>query len=251
VNAIAAVALVAMGTPAATAEQAEKSREPRKLKVVLWTGGGAHDYKAISQILCEDLPRIGPLEIHAVQDGKFLDERDQRPFDAILMNHCFGKRAGVLTPAQQVKLLSTIREGTGVAAVHCSYWSFGEWKDFREVFGATFIRHGRNAKIIVRFVDRQHPISRALPETIDLSCELYQSTPLAKDCHVLAVAKHAGTEAEHPSVWTKSYGKGRVVTILPAHPVDSFRVPDFQKLIVRGLLWSAGRLDAVEAERVK
>lgn len=211
----------------------------RKLRAVLWTGGGAHDYKAITEILTADLPKLLPVELQVVQDGSFLDSPEAGKLDVILMNHCFGKCPGVLTEPQQKKLLDAVRGGLGVVAVHCSYWSFGEWPEFHDLFGARFTVHGRNGKITVAIVDRGHPITKDLPPSFDVTCELYRSTPLAQDCHVLARARAEGSTEEFPTVWTKTFGQGRVVAILPAHAVESFRVPEFQKLITASMTWAA------------
>jgi len=155
------------------------------------------------------------------------------------MNHCFEAADGVLTQSQKRGLLEIIRGGVGVVAIHASYYSFGEWDEFREVFGAAFVRHGDVDVVIeVRVTDGNHAITRELAGSFELHSELYQSTPLADDCHLLAVAKEKGTEHEYPSVWTRNYGNGRVVTILPAHWPDSYHSAHFQKLIVEGVRWT-------------
>jgi len=92
--------------------------------------------------------------------------------------------------------------------------------------------------IEVRLVDRNHPVTRGLPESFEVHSELYESTPLAADCHLLAVAREKGTEQEYPSVWTKEYGDGRVVTILPAHWPDAYRSKDFQTLVAQSVNWA-------------
>ena len=60
---------------------------------------------------------------------------------------------------------------------------------------------------------------------------------------LLATAADEGATTAHPSVWTRNYGKGRVVTILPAHWPDAYNVKEFQQLIANSVLWAAGRLD--------
>jgi type 1 glutamine amidotransferase len=64
---------------------------------------------------------------------------------------------------------------------------------------------------------------------------------LAEDCHLLAVAKQKGTDTEYPSVWTRIFGQGRVVTILPAHWPDAYEKADFQKLIAASAKWATNR----------
>jgi len=213
---------------------------PAKLHGVLWVGGFAHDFDAFATITQESLPQRIAIELRVVRDGSFLDRPEADELDVIVMNHCFEKAEGVLSEAQKQKLLDLVRGGVGVVAIHASYYSFLDWDAVHDLYGARFTQHGSSEiNVDVRFVDRSHPITRDLPETFRVRTELYESTPLAEDCHVLAMAKEEGKEQEHPSVWTREYGKGRVVTILPAHWPEAYKVPEFQQLIANSVRWAA------------
>ena len=214
------------------------AKSPRR-RGVLWVGGFAHDFDAFAEIMTDFLPKRIPMDIEVVRDGGFLDSPQAQGLDVIIMNHCFESADGVLTEGQKGKLLETVRRGTGVVAIHASYYSFLEWDQCREIYGAKFIDHDEvDIMIEVRMVDRNHPVTRGLPESFAVHSELYQSTPLAADCHLLAVAREKGTETEYPSVWARKHGDGRVVTILPAHWPDAYRSEDFQKLIAQSVNWA-------------
>ncbi len=232
--------LVAAAIVPATAAGQTRSR---KLKAVLWIGGFAHDFEAVAKVIEPAMEKLIPAEIELVRGGKFLDRPDVGKLDVILMYHCYKEAKGVLTEKQQAKLLELVRGGMGVVALHASYYSFETWNEVRKLYGARFTRHGSTkALLVVRTVDKKHPIMKDLDDDFCVVSELYESTPLAKDCRVLGLAKEMGTDKEHPSVWTRTYGKGRVVTILPGHWADNFHVVGFQKLIARSALWVAGRL---------
>jgi type 1 glutamine amidotransferase len=213
-------------------------------RAVLWVGGYAHDFDAFAEIMTDFLAKQVLVDIEVVRDGSFLDSPQERKPDVIIMNHCFEYAEGVLTEGQKRKLLETVRAGTGVVAIHASYYSFVKWDQCRRIYGAKFIDHDEvDIMIEVRMVDRNHPVTRGMPESFEVHSELYESTPLADDCHLLAVAREKGTETEYPSVWTSKYGRGRVVTILPAHWPDAYRSEHFQKLIVQSVNWAMpGRL---------
>jgi type 1 glutamine amidotransferase len=208
---------------------------------VLWVGGFAHEFDEMARIMSEDLGKRLQVELTVVKDGAFLDAPGVKP-DVIIMNHCFEGPEGVLTEAQQAKLLEAVKGGGGVVGVHASYYSFVKWDAFRELFGARFTQHGSSdVRIAVWMVDRKHPITRPLAAGFEVTSELYESTPLAKDCRLLAVAREEGKEREWPSVWTRMHGKGRVVAILPAHFPEAYRNEEFQKLIANSVLWAARR----------
>ncbi|MHC4216022.1 MAG: ThuA domain-containing protein [Planctomycetota bacterium] len=213
---------------------------PPRLRAVLWVGGFAHDFDAFADIMTGFLPKQIPIDIEVVRDGTFLDSPDASKLDVIIMNHCFKTAEGVLTETQKTKLLELIRSGTGVVAVHASYYSFTEWDQCREIYGAKFIDHDEvDIMLEVSVTDQDHPITKGLPESFETHSELYQSTLLSADCHLLAMAKEKGTDTEYPSVWTRKYGQGRVVTILPAHWPDAYHSKPFQKLIAQSIKWAS------------
>jgi len=227
--------LIPLGTSAAPPE--------KKLKAVLWVGGFAHDFDAFAKIVAETVPKHLPIEIEVVRDGSFLDRPGAERLDVILMNHCHKSTKGVLSESQKEKLLKLVRGGTGVVAMHASYYSFLKWDEVRKLYGPRFTKHGKvDVYVNVRLLDKDHPVTKGLTD-FESHSELYQSTPLPDDCHLLAVAKEKGTEKEYPSVWTRNYGKGRVVTILIAHWPDAYRVEQFQKLIANSARWAAQESD--------
>ncbi|MGD0898403.1 MAG: ThuA domain-containing protein [Thermoguttaceae bacterium] len=234
---LAAVLLLAASLLAGTAAA---DGPKQKLNAVLWVGGHSHDFKAYGEILGEALPKLIAIDITVVRDGAFLDAAEVGKLDVILMNHCFDSDRGVLNDAQKQKLLELVRGGVGVVGIHASYYSFVKWDDFRELFGTRFIKHGSsNVFVTVRITNDQHPITRGVPSSFEVKSELYESKPLAEDCRVLAVAKEKGKDRELPSVWTRDFGKGKVVTILPAHWPEAYRVDAFQKLIANSTVWAA------------
>jgi len=228
------------------------SQSSRKLDTVLWVGGFAHDYDAIGRIMTESLPTHVPMDIRLVRDGSFLDDIDDNPPDVILMNNCYraleDEKTGklIITESQRKKLLDLVRGGLGVVAVHASYYSFPDeqWNEFHELFGSRFIKHGSSKALLqVNTVDKSHPIMEDLADSFEIVSELYESQPLPDDCHVLARSREKGTDNVHPSVWTRMYGQGRVVTVLPGHWPDSYRIEGFQELIVASAKWVAYRID--------
>lgn len=228
--------------------QDDAGEEP--IRAALWVGGFAHDFDAFAAITADFLPKQVPIEMEVVRDGAFLDAPEADELDVIVMNHCFEAAEGVLSDGQKQKLLDLVRGGVGVVAVHASYYSFLDWEPIYELYGTRFTQHGSSEiNVDVRMVDRSHPITRDLPGTFRVRTELYESKPLAEDCHVLAVACEEGKDQEHPSAWTRAYGTGRVVTILPAHWPEAYEVPEFQKLIANSTLWAAGRLPEPETDQ--
>jgi type 1 glutamine amidotransferase len=214
----------------------------QNINAVLWIGGFAHEFEPAAKIIADDLKQRMSIDIEIVDNAAWLDTPEADKLDVILMHHCFKQVEGNITESQLQKLFELIRGGVGVVGIHASYYSFPERKDMRELFGTQFIKHGSSDVIaVVRTIEANHPIMKGLAPSFEVKTEVYESEPLAKDCLVLANAREKDKDAKHPSVWTRMYGKGRVVTMLPAHWPKSFEVEDFQALIASGTLWAAGR----------
>ena len=214
----------------------------QNINAVLWIGGVAHEFAPAAKIIADDLKQRMAIDIEIVDNAAWLDAPEADELDVILMHNCFKQAEGNITEAQLQTLFQLVRGGIGVVGIHASYYSFPEREDMRELFGTRFIKHGPSEAIgVVRTVDADHVIMKGLAPSFEVMTEVYESEPLAEDCHVLAKAKEKGKDAEHPSVWTRMYGQGRVVTILPAHWPKSFEQKDFQALIASGTLWAAGR----------
>ena len=215
----------------------------KKIKAVYWTGGTAHDYDAMTKVLPPVLTKLIDVDLKVCTDASWLDKPDAKQLDVIVMNHCHTNAKNILTETQKRTLLELVRGGVGVVAVHASYYSFVKWDEIRKFYGARFKTHASaKARVKVKTVDAKHPITKGLGDSFEVVSELYISTPLAKGCHLLATANEDDKDEWHPSIWTRMYGKGRVVTLLPGHWADSFKVKGFQQVIARSVQWAAGRL---------
>lgn len=220
-------------------------KKPEKLKALLWIGGHSHDFEALAEIITDFLPKQTPIEIEVVRDGSFLDSTKAGQIDVILMNHCYDETKGVLNDRQRQTLLELVHNGTGIVAIHASYYSFTDWNEYHDkLFGARFTRHGKvDIMLEVTLTDKEHPITKNMDDSFEVRSELYQSTAIPKDCRVLAYSKEKGQAQSYPSVWVRTYGNGRIVTILPAHWPDAYHVAGFQKLITASTLWATHRLE--------
>jgi putative heme-binding domain-containing protein len=101
----------------------------------------------------------------------------------------------------------------------------------------------RHMPFELRLVDREHPITRGLPERLDLLDEPYW--PLIgqpNDVRVLASAKVDGES--RPLVWTREKGKGRIFASIPGHYAWTLNDPLFRVILLRGIAWAAGEPNA-------
>ena len=99
--------------------------------------------------------------------------------------------------------------------------------------------HYRHMPFELNLVDRNHPITRGLPERIELLDEPYW--PLIGDPSQVNVLASAMVDGEsRPLIWTQQKGKGRIFASIPGHYTWSLNDPLFRTLLLRGIAWAAG-----------
>ncbi len=146
------------------------------------------------------------------------------------------------TPERLAQIDAFLARGGGVALIHSAIIADKDPEVLAERIGLSAHpkRTGyRHMPFELRLVDRQHPITRGLPERIDLLDEPYW--PLigdTKSVHVLASAKVDG--ATRPLIWTQEKGKGRIFASIPGHYTWTLNDPLFRIVLLRGIAWAAG-----------
>ncbi|MGI8963304.1 MAG: ThuA domain-containing protein, partial [Thermomicrobiales bacterium] len=144
-----------------------------------------------------------------------------------------------------------LARGGGVVLIHSAVIADKEPEALAERIGLSAHprRTGyRHMPFELRLEDREHPITRGLPERIQLIDEPYW--PLiggTTGVHLLASAKVDG-EAR-PLIWTREQGQGRVFASVPGHYTWTLDDPLFRIILLRGIAWAAGedpaRLEAL------
>lgn len=97
----------------------------------------------------------------------------------------------------------------------------------------------RHMPFDLQLMDREHPITRGLPERIDLLDEPYW--PLIGDISSVHVLASANVDGEsRPLIWIRQKGVGRVFVSIPGHYTWTLDDPLFRLFLLRGIAWAAG-----------
>lgn len=152
----------------------------------------------------------------------------------------------MLTPAGRERLAGYVEAGGGFAGVHAAACTEDDWPYYGELLGARFARHPEYQPGRAVVEDREHPATRPLPPVWSRTDEWYdfRSNPRAR-VRVLAVADESSYEgggmgADHPLVWCRDQGRGRVFYTALGHAADAYRDPGFLAHLRGGLRWAAG-----------
>ncbi|MBY0527639.1 MAG: ThuA domain-containing protein [Gemmataceae bacterium] len=234
---VTALALLSAGTVGI----AQESKTPPKLKALLITGGGYHDYKAINPILTQKIVELARVTFEVksgldpLKDAKFADG-----FDVIVYNFCFDNASekGMVENA-----LKATKEGKPTVLIHCAMHSFRESEEWTDLCGMRTRRHDPYRALAILKADKEQPILKALPDEWKTpGDELYQTIKLGDRSKVLLRAKGEKPDSEHIVAWTSTYGKGTVFATTLGHDLKTVNLPEYHRLLAHGLLWACGKL---------
>jgi hypothetical protein len=236
---------------------AEKIYEGEPLKVLLVTGGGAHDYKSQAVILPEVMKARGDFDVDVLgPDWKTVCEKLEgkawaEGYDLVVYNMCGG---GSEELSQNIV---RVHEEDGSSGRDnpwfTSFFSLGHGKDKSKFEGEAWLKllgivsanHGPKAPVTVKTVKSDHPIMKGVPaEWKTAKEELYNSNQVLPSATPLAVGNNGTSQQpdDQVCVWVNTCGKAKVFGISLGHYNDNMKDDNFGNLLVRGMLWCCGKL---------
>ncbi|HEX5947371.1 MAG TPA: ThuA domain-containing protein, partial [Acidimicrobiales bacterium] len=116
------------------------------------------------------------------------------------------------SPALRRTFAAHVAGGGALLALHAAPICFDDWPGWRDVVGAAWdwdrSRHPPLGEVHVR-VRGPHPLVDGIDD-FTIQDEAYGFMDLADDVEALATARHG--DADHPLLWARRVGAGRVVT---------------------------------------
>ena len=154
----------------------------------------------------------------------------------------------VLNDAQQAAFEAWVDAGGGYVGVHSAADTEYDWPFYGQLVGAYFLQHPAVQQASVDIEATVSPLVAGLPSPWVRTDEWYDfRTNPRPDVTVLATVDEStysgGTMgADHPISWVHSpAGGGRAFYTALGHTKESYADPLFQRFLVAGLRWAAGR----------
>ncbi|MEO8334535.1 MAG: ThuA domain-containing protein [bacterium] len=158
--------------------------------------------------------------------------------------------ANAVTREQQDAIASFVREGKGLAVIHSGIDAFYGWPEYREmVGGGLFISHPFTREARVTIEDPKDPSVAHLGSSVNYKEEYYYLDHNPRPTsHVLASLDLTSvgdtTHTDHPLIFIRHYGKGRVYVNVLGHFGDTWKRDDYFNGVLQGIRIAAGRLPA-------
>jgi type 1 glutamine amidotransferase len=186
------------------------------------------------------LRTLGEFEVDHTEDPAVL-ERPLDRYGAVVFLSTSGE---VLTPAGRDRLAAYVQGGGGFVGVHAAACTEEDWPYYGELLGARFDRHPACQPGRVLVEDPAHPATRELPPVWEFTDEWYDFRTNPRGAvRVLARADESSYEgggmgADHPLVWCREQGAGRVFYTALGHTADAYRDPVFRAHLRGGVEWA-------------
>lgn len=184
---------------------------------------------------------LGDFEVDHTEEPGALEQPLDR-YAAVVFLSTSGE---VLTPAGRERLAAYIQTGGGFVGVHAAACTEYDWPYYGELLGARFAQHPayQPGKAVIE--DHEHPATAHLPAVWNFTDEWYdfRTNPRAS-AHVLISADETSYEGggmgeDHPLVWCREQGAGRVFYTSFGHAAEAYDAPDFRAHLRGGITWAA------------
>jgi type 1 glutamine amidotransferase len=260
--ALPALPFLVSAAPADAPDVRARFFQEGKLRVLLLSGRNNHDWRTTTPFLRQLLDDTGRFDVRVVEEPAGLTPLTLAVYDLVVSDYC-GPRWG---PSTEQALVDFVRSGKGIVAVHGAAYGFSvhdvladrhertgitqpPWKEYAEMVGGWWPTapskqfHGARHSFRVRFVDREHPVSKGLGEGFVATDELYHQMTILPSAHVLATAwsdpATGGTGKDEPILWVNTFGRGRAYFTALGHEVAAMQNEGFQAALLRGAEWAA------------
>ncbi len=219
------------------------AQAPQKLRVLILTGENNHNWRATTPVLRQILEDTGRFTVHVTYRPERCTAEKFARYDVLLSNFNSRQRWG--EPAESA-LLDYVRGGGGCVIIHAANNAFPDWPEYDQLIGGGWRKgagHGVRWSFPVEIVDREHPVTKGMPDFQNAVDELYHRLTMQPHIRLLAHAfsdeEKRGTGNYEPQIWIVRYGEGRMFHNSLGHDVKTMSGVGFIVATQRGTEWAA------------
>lgn len=230
------------------------SQQKETIKILAFSKTAGYRHSAIPQ----SLTTIGQLagengwKVTATEDSLMFSPEKLKNIDLVLFVHT---TKDILDKKGQEALRKFVMNGGGLLALHTGADTEYEWPWYVEAIGASFVGHppSQEGKLIIE--DRSHPATEHFPDTTWIITDEWYSfdrNPRENVNVLISIDENSydvddnrwfeGAQqrmGDHPLVWYKEVGKGKVFQTALGHEPGLYHNPLFLKHLEGAIKWTA------------
>jgi type 1 glutamine amidotransferase len=241
--------------------------EAKRPKLLYFTRSVGYEHSVVhreggqlshSERILTELGQKEGFDVDCTKDGRVLDG-DLDQYDAVVFYTCGDLTQPSIDKAPPVsaegkrRLVAAVAAGKPFVGVHSAcYWGPGSGPDdpYLAMVGGIFIAHGAQQESTMLVTSPHFPGCEGLGKSFRLLDEWYAMKDFAQNLHVILAEDSTGMQGPmyqrppFPSTWARTHGKGRVFFTAMGHREDVWTNPQFQKILLGGIAWARGKVDA-------
>ena len=206
--------------------------EPRRVEIlVLGHDSDHHNTEKLMMHISTPLFQKG-INLTYTADPEDLRDEVLQNYDGLLIyaNH------DSISTSQEAALKSFVQGGKALIPLHSASFCFRNSDWYVQAVGGQFSTHG-TGRFTTQLLDAKHPILQGISE-FETWDETYVHSQINPDIQVLMERKEG--DKKEPYTWTRNEGKGRVFYTAYGHNEETWKQPEFHKLLANGILWAVG-----------
>jgi putative membrane-bound dehydrogenase-like protein len=206
--------------------------EPRRVEIlVLGHDSDHHNTEKLMMHISTPLFQKG-INLTYTADPEDLRDEVLQNYDGLLIyaNH------DSISTSQEAALKSFVQGGKALIPLHSGSFCFRNSDWYVQAVGGQFSTHG-TGRFTTQLLDAKHPILQGISE-FETWDETYVHSQINPDIQVLMERKEG--DKKEPYTWIRNEGKGRVFYTAYGHNEETWKQPEFHKLLANGILWAVG-----------
>jgi len=225
-----------LAQPASPASQIGTTN-PSALRVLILSGGGAHDWRSSTFFLRQLLAEAGRCDVRVCESPAGITAETFAAFDVVVDDYS-GPRLGRAT---EEALAAFVDSGKGLVVTHGGLAAAETtWPDFAKLISVSRAANGPPQAILpfqlfdLKIVRPEHPIMSGLKNPLRTADRPLAGLKLFPPSEILAT-----TGKDEPLLFASSHGKGRIFRTALGHDLGSMQEKAFITAFLRGTEWAA------------
>lgn len=243
------IALFSISSVKMTAQE----KTPLNILAFSKTEGFRHGVIPQSLVALGEMAEQNHWQVRATEDSLMINNNVLDTIDVVVFLHTTGN---ILGQEQRKALMDFVTSGGGLVTLHSGTITENNWPWFVDAVGAIFTGHPptQEGRLIIENLnhpatshfndstwvttDEWYSFDRNPRDDVEVLISIDESSYNVDNNRWFEGAKQS--MGDHPLVWCKETGKGRVFQTALGHRPELYKDPLFLKHLERGILWSGG-----------
>ncbi len=207
---------------------------PDLIKVLLVGGRGSHDWHGFHDTIAPVLEEAGGFDLKLTPNIDDLRTGYLSQYRVVMF---YGPGGDFSEKSQEEALHDYVENGGGLVGVHATD-AFKMSDVYWRLLGGRFTTH-RGGEFTIRIMDKKHPVTAGFKD-FKIHDETY-ANEYHPEFKLHSLFRMDRGQEQQSMGWAQDYEKGRVFNTTLGHDHKAWNNQHFQKIVLRGLYWAAGR----------